>query len=324
MDNHFNLYVSGIYQAEYNGITIKGENMHIFAIDIGGTAIKYGVVSTSGQVIFKDQIPNSASSQVELLNDLRKIIDYVSPSYEIEGIAFTVPAITDPNSGEVLSEGSMPFLLGMSIKDELKKTYNMPIHSENDGNCAALAEVWLGAGKNYNDLAMVVFGTGVGGAVIKNRKMHSGKQFLSGEFGYLINSCNFQDDEFTIWSEAGGLYSMREEFSSCIGSEVTGKQLFDFAEAGHEVAKKLVDNFYNSHAVGLFNIQYMYDPEIIVLGGAVSSREEFIPEINKRIDKMCETIKIATAKPILVKAEHGNDANLIGAVYHYMQKENMI
>jgi glucokinase len=298
--------------------------MLVLGIDIGGTNIKYGVVSQSGKLLSKSSIANNSQSTKMLIDTMRSIVDEVSKDYVLDGIAFTVPAITNPHTGEVLSEGSMPFLLGTSVKKELEAYYDIPIHSENDGNCAALAEVWIGAAQHHNDVCMVVFGTGIGGAVIKDRKMHGGKQFLSGEFGYMMSEWDYDKNEFLIWSDTGGLYTMRMSLAEKVGYDVTGKDIFDLAEQGNEHAIGLVKRFYRSHAVGLYNLQYMYDPEVIVLGGAVSERDDFIPLIEESFDILYDAVEIAPVRPKLVKAKYGNDANIIGAVYHFMQKEGKL
>jgi len=293
----------------------------ICSIDIGGTMVKYGVITQTGKIVEKSLVKNNAYSKDSLIEILRRVIDEMREKYLIEGIAFTIPAITDSNTGEVLSEGSMPFLLGENVKEALKKHYNLPIHSENDGNCAALAEAWIGAGQGKSDLAVVVIGTGVGGAVLKDGRIHSGNNFLAGEFGYMFQTFDFESKKFESWSDCGSVLTLSDKMSQHLNREVSGKEVFTLAESGDAYACGLIDDFYNSNAIGFFNIQYMYDPEVIIIGGGVSERQDFLIELEKRMDLIFECNPIATKRPILEKTMYGNDANLIGAAYHFIQHE---
>lgn len=71
-------------------------------------------------------------------------------------------------------------------------------------------------------------------------------------------------------------------------------------------------------AVGIYNIQYSYDPEVIIIGGGISVREDMINEINKRLDIIIDKVEPARIKPVVKKCAFANDANIIGAMYHYL------
>lgn len=295
--------------------------MNLLAIDIGGSAIKYGVVTKSGDILSKGSQINQRIDLETFIKCLWSIIDEkMDPS--IEGIALSIPAIMNPKTGRIISEGSMPFLVGVNLNKMIQNKYGIRVHSENDGNCGALAEVWLGAGKECSDLAMIVIGTGVGGAVIKNRTIHPGANFIAGEFGYFISDYNFEKKDFKIWSDTGAVLSITESMYKKTGQTLSGIEIFDLEKAGDPNAIEAVKSFFQSTAVGLFNIQYFYDPEIIIMGGAVSSRHDFITRVENELSKIYEVIDHAPIRPSLRRAQFGNDANLIGAVYNYLQAEN--
>ena len=67
-----------------------------------------------------------------------------------------------------------------------------------------------------------------------------------------------------------------------------------------------------------YNIQYSYDPEVIIIGGGISVREDMIDEINKRLDIIIDKVEPARIKPVVKKCAFANDANIIGAIYHYL------
>lgn len=294
--------------------------MALLAIDIGGSAIKYGQVSKSGEILKKGSVPNQRLDLETFLDSLWSIIDK-NIKLTIEGIALSIPAIMNPKTGMIISEGSMPFLVGVNLNKLIEDKYHIRVHSENDGNCGALAEVWLGAGKACSDVAMIVIGTGVGGAVIKNRSIHPGANFIAGEFGYFISDYDFEKKDFKIWSETGAVLSITESMYKKTGRTLSGIEIFDLEKSGDSHAIEAIKSFFQSTAVGLFNIQYFYDPECIIIGGAVSSRQDFISRVEKELLKIYEVIDHAPVRPTLKRAYFGNDANLIGAVYNYLQAE---
>lgn len=298
--------------------------MSILAIDIGGSAFKYGIVSEDGEIIAKGSLTNTRIGYESFIKILCSIVELVKEKHEFSGVALSIPAIMNPKTGRIISEGSMPYLVDVNLKTVLEEKYKLIVHSENDGNCAALAEVWKGAGKECSDIALVVIGTGVGGAIVKDRHVHPGANFISGEFGYFISDYDFDKNEYNRWSDTGALFALTERMALLKERPFTGKEVFQLAEEGDLDAITEVDSFYKSNAVGLFNIQYMYDPETIVLGGAISTRKDFIEQLELRLDKIFEYIHLAPVRPVLKVAEFGNDANLLGAVYNYLQKEKQL
>ncbi len=296
--------------------------MRVLGIDIGGSAIKYSIVNDLGDVLYKSSKINERIDLERFKETLFEIIDGMLSEYKVAGIALSVPAATNSKSGEVLSEGSMPFLLGISLQDLLKEKYLLPVSSENDGNCAALAEVWKGAGEGCSDALSVVIGTGVGGAVVKNGKIHAGTNFFSGEFGYLIMNFDFEKSLFNTWSDMGATWAMTEKVKEQTGKTCNGIEVFEMANEGNEVAMREIDHFYKSNAVGIFNLQYTYDPEVIILGGAISSRIDFKDELEKRLDVIYKSAYHAPVRPEIRIASYGNDANMVGAVYYFLQLQN--
>jgi glucokinase len=297
--------------------------MSLLAIDIGGSAIKYGVVSKEGKIISKGNVLNERVNYESFIETLTSVIDK-NMNKSIRGIALSIPAIMNPKSGMIISEGSMPFLVGVNLKEILEEKYALKVHSENDGNCGALAEVWLGAAKDNFDVAMVVIGTGVGGAVVKNRKIHPGANFISGEFGYFISDYNFEKKDFKIWSESGAILTLTDRMFEKKGKVLTGVEIFELEEGGDQDAIQVVQSFFQSTAVGLFNLQYFYDPEIIIIGGGVSSRLDFVQRVETELSKIYEVIDHAPIRPTLKTAKFGNDANLIGAVFNFLQEEGQV
>lgn len=307
--------------------SLKGSyNMDYLCIDIGGTNIKYGVLNYNGDILMKNTSPTPKENYNKLIEAIITIYNDVKKEYSnIRGIALAVPAATDNVSGMIMSPGSLGFIEGKNIKESLEKKLNIPVAAENDGNCAALAEVWKGSAESNNDMVLIVVGTGVGGAIIKNRKIHSGANLHAGEFGYGINQFDYESKSFDTWSHTASTGALIKNVSKRIGvkeGELNGFEVFRLAEEGNKIAIEEIDKFYYGLAIGIYNIQYYYDPEIILIGGAISRRETLISEIDKRLDYILAKVKIANINPKIQICHFSNDANLVGALYHFLKGKN--
>ena len=117
------------------------------------------------------------------------------------------------------------------------------------------------------------------------------------------------------------MFALTERMAEKKRKQLTGIEVFELEKAGDKDAIYEVQSFFQSTAVGLFNLQYLYDPELIIIGGAISSRSDFIERTEKELSKIYEVINHAPIRPQLKIAQYGNDANLIGAVYNFLQQE---
>ena len=100
-------------------------------------------------------------------------------------------------------------------------------------------------------------------------------------------------------------------------ASLDAKEIFDHY---HEdpIYEKVVDKFYFVLAKGIYNLQYAYDPEKIVIGGAISVREDLLDEVNLRLDEIFKTFTHAKIRPVVCTCQYHNDANLLGALYHFL------
>src|SRR5699024_9209694 len=150
-------------------------------MDIGGTYIKYGIVSKEGEILKQAKIKTPAS--LELLTDFLQ--EQITQYEELIGIAISSPGAV-ATDGVIHGASAIPYIHGPNIKELFEKKTGLPVAIENDANCAALAEVWQGSAKNKKDIAVVVIGTGIGGALVKDGMVDKGSNLHAGEFGYMI------------------------------------------------------------------------------------------------------------------------------------------
>lgn len=290
-------------------------------IDVGGTSIKVAVADKDGNLFRKGRV-EVADTFEELANNIFNWIDEVKKEYIIEGIAISSPGAVNVKTGIVGGSSALPCIHGPNWKKVFKNRFNLPVSIENDANCAALAEVFSGTAKNVDDMLFVVCGTGIGGAIVKDGKIHHGKHLYGGEFGYII--VEEVDGLPKNWSETSSTMSfVRKVRAHYNDDSFDGEKVFKAAENGDEYCKEVIDIFYKNLAKGIFNLQHIYDPEMILLGGAISSRKDFIDNINKKIKELREKITIETIEPKLAICTHNKDANLIGALANFLSEYNI-
>jgi predicted NBD/HSP70 family sugar kinase len=297
---------------------------NFIVFDIGGSAVKWSVIMENGEFVESSKF-NVPSNKEEFFSELAKITNEMKEKHEVKGIAISAPGAVDSETGIIGGLSAIPYIHGPNFKEILKSATGLNAELENDANCAALGECWLGAGKDNQDLAFVVCGSGIGGAIVKDKKIHGGIHKHGGEFGYCSITCELEGEpKFTSWSQAGSTTALAKNVAKLKGLEsgtLDGVEVFELCNKGDEIAIKEVNKYYFIMAVGIYNIQYTYDPEVIILGGAISERDEYVDEINKRLDALMNSDLEGTIKPVLKTCQFGNDANKLGALYNYIQRQ---
>ncbi len=291
--------------------------------DIGGTSIKYAVMDKAAEILEKGSYKTPMTDIDDFFNKMVVIIKQFSKQYNIIGIAISAPGAVDCESGIIGGESAIPYIHGPSFKEELCKRTGLCVELENDANCAALAEVWSGAAKEAMDSLFIIVGTGIGGAIVKDKRIHHGYHTHGGEFGFAIMEYNIDQMKLVTWSKSGSTIELVNSVCARKGlsnEELDGKRIFELAEAGDQDCIEELDKFYFRLAIGVYNLQYIYDPEVIVIGGGISEREEIILEINKHIDRIIEKGGNANVRPKVVRCHFGNAANMVGALYHYISR----
>lgn len=283
--------------------------MSLAVFDIGGTAVKHGVWK-NGQLTKVDAFPTPQNYE-GLLNKFRQTI--LQYEYPVEGVAISSPGAVDIATRQILGISAVDYLHHRPIFDELESYLNLPVTIENDANCAGIAEVELGAGRNAQNMVFVVIGTGVGGAIFIQRKLYKGTNLFGGEFG-LMKSMDTQ-----TFSKNGTLVKAANFYSEQTAKKVEGKDLFLLSKTGDSLAANCLNDMYQRIANNLYNIQVTLDPELIVLGGGVSKRSELAEEIASRLNNLLKEEQVEEIMPKIRCCEFQNDANLIGAALNFEQ-----
>lgn len=287
------------------------------AFDIGGTAIKYGVVDDSGQIHLHDAMDTEAylGGPSIIQKVIQKGKELLQHRKNIVGIAISSAGQIDVAKGKVIGAGeTIPHYKGIEIKQLIEEALNLPVEVQNDVNSAALCEQWLGGHDTENFLTLTI-GTGVGGAIILQNELYTGHTYSAGEWGYM----NIEGEPFEKVASVTGLIDMMTEE---VGDHhLNGEMIFAKYEQGHPAAQKAVKRFYKHLGIGISNLLYIFNPEKVVIGGGISKRG------NKFLQEVQEAVKEHTAENIynnseIVLAKHANHSGMLGAVYHFMNKQS--
>lgn len=293
--------------------------------DVGGSAIKYALMDETGRFIEKSSLPTPKKSLAEFIDTIGNIVGEFKKSYLIKGLAVSIPGAVNVETGIIEGSSALPYIHGPNIKNLLQDRTELPVELENDANCAGLAEGWIGAAKNVKDYLCIVLGIGIGGAVVLDKKLRHGKNGFAGEFGYMLMEDYLgpnTGESFSSIAAVGGLIKQVAKRKGIDPDVLTGKMIFKLAENGDAEVADEIDKFMRRLAVGIYNLHFILDPEKILIGGAISHREGFVEKINEKLQQMKYEPEGLTVK--VERCQFGNDSNLIGALYHFLQRQKDI
>lgn len=297
--------------------------MKVIGLDIGGTAVKYGLLDENGVILELGEFPTEAEKGVEnLFKNICGVIDkYLSD--DILGIAVSGTGQIDGTIGKVIGGNPIiPGWIGTNLVEKLEDRYKIPAVLENDVNCAALGEKWLGAGKNSENFVCLTIGTGIGGGIILNGDIFRGDTYVAGEFGHIqiVKSgeeclCG-KKGCYERYASATALVKMVKEKT---GKTLNGKEIFELEKSGDKEIKEIVDRWIDYFTDGLSTIAYIFNPPLVVIGGGVTKQGEYL--LNRILVSLDSKLGINYKKNFKIKfAELGNNAGILGAEYLLLKK----
>lgn len=317
--------------------------MNYLGIDIGGTAVKFGIVTDAGEILYRKEYPVAFDHYATpILDTVQKrsrefLQDYAKRTGDEKdvtpgGIGVSATGQIDSVNGVVAGVGgNIANWQGSPIKAVLEAEYQVPVSVLNDANCAVLAEVWTGRAKGCRQVVMVTIGTGVGGGIITDGTILTGAHGFAGELGHFMidrkgrhctcGNCGCYEQYASMTAL---IRSVREQWPAA-GSENTGRQavngrmIFELAEQGDPVITGIVAEWIADIAAGLISFIHLFNPELVLLGGGVSAQETlFIEPLRARV--MAGVMDNFRVGLELAGAALKNDAGMIGAVYYLKQQ----
>lgn len=289
-------------------------------LDIGGTAIKYGLADSRGRLFNKDSIPDKiATDGVDaFLDQILGLISSYQKYFKIQGAAISMAGMVNPQTGEMMHAAAhFPGLTGVNLMQLVTSRLHLPCRVENDVNCAALGEYWHGQGKGAKSMFCLTFGTGIGGAFILDGKLWTGCSCTAREVGYAKLGGR------TRWEDAASVSALVEKAAKLKGVEpstLNGKIICEQVRHGDKALHRLLRETVHQWATGIAGICYILNPERVILGGGIMAQQELLePMLKDSLKK--ELIPLIYDRTTVAFAQLGNDAGLIGALYNFLVQE---
>lgn len=278
---------------------------NVLAIDIGGTNIKYGIVTKEFSIINHNQV-KSPDSYEKLLELLANIYDQYKGKV-INKIGISCPAKYDGK--KIIGTSYLRYIVGKDIPRDLEKKIGCDVYIENDGNCAILGEYLISNGK-LKSIAAFVIGSGIGGGIIIDGNLLRGANGIGGELGLVLpNVVVTKKTKKKTFGANAGMTSFIKAAKEKNPNIETGFDIFNNKQQMRHVIKKECKYI----AMQAINLQCIIDPEQIYIGGAISSNTEFIEMINNEIIEYGKKLPIHSILPNVLPLTKGNDSTLLGA-----------
>ena len=294
-------------------------------VDIGGTAVKLGLVDETGRVLTRAERSVSFDGyKTPILDTVTAAIrEFLAPhdAPALAGIGVSATGQIDSRRGVVAGTcGNFPGWIGVDIKGTLERAFGLPVTVANDANCMLLGEVWVGAAQGYTDVIGVTLGTGVGGGILTGGHLLEGARGLGGELGHFRLHAL---DGVACTCGAIGCYERYAATTALVRnaqraglSLPDGRAIFEAAAAGDTRTLAVVNAWVDEIAQGLAGLVHIFNPQLILIGGGVSAQQELL--IDPLAAKVCASVMPAFTEGLELKsAALQNDAGLVGAVYYF-------
>ena len=295
-----------------------GKLKNYISIDIGGTAIKYGIISEDGRIQKKEKMDTEAwKGGPAILEKVTAVAEQLREEWNPSGICISTAGMVDVERGEIFYAAPLiPDYAGTRFKEVLERRFSLPCEVENDVNCAGLAESISGAAKGASPALCLTIGTGIGGCILIDGKVFHGYSNSACEVGYM----HMDGSDFQTLGAASILTKKVAARKGEAEEKWDGIAVFDRAEKGDKICVEAIDEMAEVLGRGIANICFVINPEVVVLGGGIMAQEAYLKE---RIETALKKNLVASMaeKTRLEFARHKNDAGMLGAFYHFCARQ---
>lgn len=316
------------------------DQAYYVGLDVGGTTMKAAVVDDFGKPLSKPVVMDTKPERGQeagletMCETIRRAVAAAALSFEqVTAIGVVTPGLMDIREGLILDPPNLKPWKNVPVRDHIKKAFQKPTAFQNDANAAAYGEYWVGSGKGTQSMVLFTLGTGVGGGIIIDDQIIEGRYSHGGELGHMriespihgrLCNCGARGcleaygsathimkrarEELAVWRKA----SILKDYYTANDSVFTTKVLFDAAQAGDELATKIVDDTAYYLALGANAVTAVVDPQTIVFGGGVIlTGDWFRDKIREQVIRF--GLPYPSKQVTIAFASLGSDAGFIGA-----------
>ena len=298
--------------------------VYAIGIDLGGTAIKFGICNHTGEIVQEFQRPTQAGSPpgvilTDLAGAAQHALDYAEQKHlSIKAIGLGTPGAVEVATGYLKgSTPNLPAWKNVPIRDELTGRLSLPVFVDNDANLMAYGEYRLGAGQNVPNVVCVTLGTGIGGGIIVGGQLFRGANDAGSEIGHMSICYNGRPcpcGGIGCWERYASATAMIKRYNELnpkqpVRSTIT---IFERFHAGEAFALTVVEEEIEYVAVGIANVINIFNPQRIIIGGGVSEAGDWFIDRISQVARQ-RAMPVAAKEVQIVRASLGNQAGWLGA-----------
>jgi len=284
--------------------------LYKLGVDLGGTKIEAILLDENLNTIQRKRVPTPQNDYSQILNTINLLSADLLENVKDYSIGICTPGAISKKTG-LIKNSNTQCLIEKPLKEDLEKKLGQKISMENDANCFAIAESTLGVAKGFDVVFGVIMGTGVGGGIVINGKIHQGRTNIAGEWGH-----------HTLHQNGNNCYCGKQ---GCVETYISGpalekrwKELTGKSQNMPEIiqnieiskVKQWKDEFLENFGFGLANVIDILDPDVIVLGGGLSNIDFLYTEGKNSVYQKVFSDLVDT--PIM-KNKLGDSAGVFGA-----------
>ncbi|WP_017578615.1 ROK family glucokinase [Nocardiopsis valliformis] len=303
-------------------------------VDIGGTKVAAGVVTSGGRVLarLRTETPERSKSPSVVEDTIVAVVSELRQEYRVRAVGVGAAGFVDERRSRVLFAPHLSWR-EEPLRDALSVRLGLPVVVENDANASAWAEVRAGAARGVDDVVVVNLGTGIGGAIVLDGALHRGRYGLAGEFGHMTvvpGGHRCECGNRGCWEQYASGNALTREARELVASEspvaevlrqavggdpelITGPLVSELARKGDRACRELLEDAGGWLGVGLANLAAAFDPELFVIGGGVSEVGELLLGPARSAFEKGLTGRGYRPEARVVAAALGNEAGMIGA-----------
>lgn len=304
--------------------------MYHYGLDIGGTKIELAVFNEKLEKLHSERVPTPQSSYEDWLQAVENLVKNADQQFSTQGtVGIGVPGFVNRDSG--LAEiSNIRVVDGKPIITDLSTRLGREVRVENDANCFALSEAWDSENQQFSTVLGLIIGTGFGGGLVFNGKVHSGQIGMAGEVGHI--QLNYHALNILGWDKAP-IYECGCGNRACLDTYISGRGFeLLYRDLVGEIlfAKAVIERFYQGEdqtvafvekyielmAASISNLITIFDPDMIVFGGGLSNFDHIYDALPKALPPyLMRSAKV----PVFKKAIHGDSGGVRGAAALFLK-----
>jgi fructokinase len=301
---------------------VPGESEHIrIGVDLGGTKIEFVPLERDGRELHRHRIP---TPRFDYQGTVRAVAETVTGIEKELGrsasVGVGIPGTISTKTSLVKNANST-WLNGTPFDKDLSRALAREVRCANDANCLAVSEATDGAGAGKHVVFAVILGTGCGGGIALDGRVHSGSNGVAGEWGH--NTLPWMRAEeypgpacycgrngcIETWISGTGLEA---DYQRATKVALKGPEILARSAAGESASLAALDRFEDRLTRGLAQVINLLDPDVIVMGGGASQ----IPRLYQNVPaRLKEYVFGREADTPLLPAKHGDASGVRGAAW---------